>query len=228
MRRRKRYTPAYLLVLLAAIGGFFWAQEQARAIEPPRVALPANVQQVITELDLFGLFASLLPAVTPAATPTPLIPARTPEPLGALSLEAAATPDSADATLSSPSPTPVQTAISSADAALPFALAGAVRHSVEDCPGASIRGSVRDANGALLAGVRLWRYDQWGDEDVIESEAGEGERGMYAFSIGDTPNVHYAQVIDAGGVIISPVIEIQHRQGEAADALCHWVDWQQR
>jgi hypothetical protein len=122
----------------------------------------------------------------------------------------------------------VQTVISSADAALPFALAGAVRHSVEDCPGASILGSVRDANGALLAGVRLWRYDQWGDEDLNESEAGEGERGMYAFSIGDTPNVHFVQVIDAGGVIISPVIEIQHRQGEAADALCHWVDWQQR
>jgi hypothetical protein len=228
MRRRKRYTLAYLLVLLAAIGGFFLAQEQARAIEPPRIALPASMQQVITELDLFGLFARMIPAVTPAATPTPLIPARTPEPLVAQSVEAAATPGSADATLSPPPPTPVQTVISSADAALPFALAGAVRHSVEDCPGASILGSVRDANGALLAGVGLWRYDQWGDEDVNESEAGEAERGMYAFSIGDTPNVHFVQVIDAGGVIISPVIEIQHRQGEAADALCHWVDWQQR
>jgi hypothetical protein len=228
MRRRTRYTLAYLLVLLAAIGGFLLAQEQARAIEPPKLALPASAQQVITDLDLFGLFARLIPAVTPAATPTPLIPARTPEPLVVQGMELAPTPGSAPATLSPPTPTSVQTAAPSVDAALPFALAGAVRHSVEDCSDASILGSVRDAEGALLAGVRLWRYDQWGDEDVSESGAGDTDRGTYAFPVGDTPNVHYVQVIDAGGVIISPVIEIQHRQGEVVDALCHWVDWQQR
>ena len=31
-----------------------------------------------------------------------------------------------------------------------------------------------------------------------------------------------------GGTIISPVIEIQHRQGDAQNATCHWLDWVQR
>lgn len=228
MRRRKRYSLAYLLVLLVAVGGFLLVRERARAIEPPPLALPASVQQVITELDLFGLFTRLIPAVTPAATPTPLIPVRTPEPLVVQGMEPAATPDSPAATLLPPAPTPAQATTSSADAALPFTLVGAVRHGVDDCPGASILGSIRDANGVLLAGVRLWRYDQWGNEDVTDSQAGDAGRGQYGFSFDDTPNIHYVQVIDASGVIISPVMEVQHRQGEAADALCHWVDWQQR
>jgi hypothetical protein len=228
MRQRKRYGLAYLLVLLAAVGGFLLVRERARAIETPQLALPDSVQQVITELDIFGLFARLIPAVTPAASPTPLIPARTPEPVVVQGIEPAVTPGSAAVAPPPASLTPAQAAATPADVALPFALAGAVRHGVEDCPGASIRGSVRDGAGSLLAGVRLWRYDQWGNEQVVESRADDADRGQYDFPYDDTPNVHYVQVIDAGGVIISPVIEIQHRQGEAADALCHWVDWQQR
>jgi hypothetical protein len=228
MRRRKRYSLAYLLVLLAAIGGFFLVRDRARAIEPPTVALPTGVQQALTELDLFGLFGRLIPAVIPATTPTPLIPVRTPEPEVVQGIESPATPDSPAAMLPPPTPAAVQSAISSADAAPPFTLVGAVRHSFDDCQGASILGSVRDATGAPLAGVRLWRYDQWGNEDVGESGAGDTDRGRYVLSIDDTPNVHYIQVIDAGGVIISPVLEIQHRQGEAADAVCHWLDWQQQ
>ncbi|HSN75383.1 MAG TPA: hypothetical protein VL334_09915 [Anaerolineae bacterium] len=228
MQRRKRYDLAYLLVLLAAVGGFFLAREQARAIETPQLTFPGSVQQVITELDLFGLFTRLIPAVTPAASPTPVIPARTPEPVAVPGVEPAATPaDNATATLPT-SPTLSEVATAPDDAPLPFSLAGPARHSVDDCSGASIAGSIRDANGSPLAGVRLWRYDQWGNEEVTESKAGDADRGQYDFSFDDTPNIHYVQVIDAGGVIISPVIEVQHRQGEAADALCHWVDWQQR
>jgi hypothetical protein len=217
-----------LLVLLAAVGGFLLARERARAIETPQVTLPGSVQQVITELDLFGLFTRLIPAVTPAASPTPVIAARTPEPVVVQGVEPAATPTGgATATLPA-SPTLPEAATTPVDAALPFALAGPARHSVDDCPGASIRGIVRDANGSALAGVRLWRYDQFGNEEVTESQAGDADRGQYGFPFDDTPNIHYLQVIDASGVIISPVIEVQHRQGETADALCHWVDWQQR
>lgn len=228
MRRRKHYGLAYLLVLLAAVGGFLLVRERARGFETPQIALPDSVQQVIAELDLFGLFARLIPAVTPAASPTPPIPARTAEPLVVQGIEPAATPGSTAAATAPASPTAAQVATAPADAALPFVLAGEVRHSVDDCPGASIRGSVRDAAGSLLSGVRLWRYDQWGNEQVVESRADDADRGQYEFSYDDTLNVHYVQVIDAGGVIISPVIEVQHRQGEGADALCHWVDWQQR
>ena len=94
--------------------------------------------------------------------------------------------------------------------------------------GASIRGVIRDSAGNPLPGVRLWRYDQWGNEQVIESKSGDADRGQYDFPLGDTPNVHYVQVIDAAGILISPVIEIAHRQGDAPDATCHWLDWVQR
>jgi hypothetical protein len=228
MQRRKRYSLAYLLVLLVAVGGFFLARERARALEMPQVTVPGSVQQVITELDLLGLFTRLIPAVTPAAQPTPAAPARTPQPVVVQGIEPTPTPGSATVAAPPAGSTPEQVAPPAAEIALPFALAGPARHGVDDCPDASIRGSVRDAAGNLLASVRLWRYDQWGNEEVIESRTGDAERGQYVFSFGDTANIHYVQVIDAGGMIISPVVEIQHRQGESADALCHWVDWQQR
>ena len=114
------------------------------------------------------------------------------------------------------------------DAGFLFVAAGPVRHGNADCPGASIRGVVRDAGGAVLSGVRLWRYDQWGNEQVVETKGAESDLGQYDFPLGDTPNAHYVQVVDSSGVIISPVVEIQHRQGEAPDAACHWLDWVRR
>ena len=111
---------------------------------------------------------------------------------------------------------------------LPFAAAGPLRQSSGDCAGASIRGVVRDSGGNPLAAVRLWRYDQWGNEQVVETKSGDADRGSYDFPLGDTPNVHYVQVIDAAGVIISPVIEVPHRQDDAPDATCHWLDWVQQ
>ena len=228
MRRRKRYGLAYLLVLLAAVAGFLLIRERARAIQAPQIALPSSAQQVITELDLFGLFARLIPGVTPAPSPTPSIPLRTPEPVVVQGIEPTATPTAIVTATVPARPTPEQVAVSPAGPALPFAPAGAVRSSSSDCTAASIRGTVRDAAGSPLGGVRLWRYDQLGNEAVVESQSGDAGRGQYDFTFDDTVNVHYVQVIDAGGVIISPVIEIQHRQGEAADALCHQIDWQQR
>jgi hypothetical protein len=158
--------------------------------------------------------AAALPNATPdqaAQEPTPTEPALA----GATAL---ATPS-----LVPPTPTPLPV-----DSSYRFVAAGPVRQGNTDCPGASIRGVVRDASGAPLRGVRLWRYDQWGNEQVVESKTADVDAGQYDFPLGDTPNVHYIQVIDAGGVIISPVIEIQHRQGGAPDAACHWVDWVSR
>lgn len=226
MQRKKHYGLAYLLVLLAALAGFFLLRERARAVEVPQVAVPDEVRQLATDLDLLGLFTRLLPAVAPAPSPTPLLPARTAEPAIVQGVEptaalgSPATPAPAATLLPEPSPAP--------GADYPFMLAGPLRSGNDGCAEASIRGSVRDAAGAPLAGVRLWRYDQFGNEEVIESLAGDADRGQYAFSIGDAANIHFVQVIDAGGAIISPVMQIGHRQGEAADALCHWVDWQQR
>lgn len=229
MQRRRHYALAYLLVLLAAVGGFVAVRARADAVALPPIAVPDSVQQVLTDLDLFSLFTRLLPSVAPAARPTVASPARTAQPAIVEGIEPTATPASGAA-----EPQPVAVSATPEPAApplaadTPFVLAGPVRHSSDDCSGATIRGAVRDAAGSALAGVRLWRYDQWGNENVVETQAGDVERGQYSFTLDDSPNVHFVQVIDAGGAIISPVIEIQHRQGDAADALCHWVDWLQR
>lgn len=226
MQRRKRYGLGYLFVLLAAVGGFLLARDAAAGIQPPRLALPGEVQQILDELDLLGLAARLLPAVQPNVATPSATPARTAQPAVVQGIEPAATAQPAATTpASGEAPAPQPTA--PAEAAYAFALAGPVRHD-STCASASIRGSVRDAAGSLLAGVRLWRYDQWGNEEVIESSGGDAERGQYVFALGDTANSHYVQVIDAGGAIISPVVQIDHRQGETAEALCHWVDWQQQ
>jgi hypothetical protein len=226
MQRKKRYGLGYLLVLLVAVAGFFMLRERTRAVEAPQVAVPDEVRQLATDLDLLGLFARLMPAVTPAPSPTPILAARTAEPAIVQGVEPTAA--SGSPTAPAPTATSLPEPPASADADYPFALAGPVRSSNDGCSTASIGGSVRDASGAALAGVRLWRYDQFGNEEVIESSAGDADRGQYSFTIGDAANIHYVQVIDAGGAIISPVIQIDHRQGDVADALCHWVEWQQR
>lgn len=124
-------------------------------------------------------------------------------------------------------PTPTPTAVPSQPSGPAFAFmpAGAVRHSSGDCAGPSIRGTVRDAGGAPLGGVRIWRVDQWGNEQTVESKTGQADLGQYDFPLGDTPNVHYVQVVDTGGAPISPRVEVQHRQGDTVDATCHWLDW---
>lgn len=229
MQRRRHYSLAYLLVLLAAVGGFFVVRERASTVAMPQIAVPDSVQQVAAGLDLLSLFTRLMPAVVPAAQPTAASPASTAQPAIVEGIEPTETPASGAAAPQPAAATPTPDLGAPAQAAdTPFVLAGPVRHNSDDCSAAAIRGTVRDAAGSPLAGVRLWRYDQLGNEEVIETQAGDADRGEYSFALDDTANSHYVQVIDAGGAIISPVIEIQHRQGEAPDALCHWVDWLQR
>ena len=227
MQRKKHYGLAYLLVLLAAIAGFFLLRERTRAVELPQVTAPVEVQQLMADLDLLGLFTRLMPAVAPASSPTPFLAARTAEPAMVQGIEPTATPGSAATPApAAATPLPAPTAIVGVN--YPFMPAGPLRSDNQGCSEAVIGGSVRDAAGVPLAGVRLWRYDQFGNEQVVESSAGEADRGQYSFAVGDQANIHYVQVIDAGGAIISPVIQVDHGQGVTPDALCHWVDWQQR
>lgn len=230
MQRKKRYSLAYLLVLLAAAGGFVLARSLAPTVETPQVSLPGSVQQVIAEIDVFSVVARLIPAVAPASQPTRSSPVRTQQPAVVQGVQppAVVTPAAAAGTEAPAAASPPPTATATAEERYLFLLAAPVRHGADGCPGPWVGGSVRDAAGNLLAGVRLWHYDQWGNEQVTETQGGDADRGQYGFALGDVPNIHYVQLIDADGSIISPVAEIQHRQGDAADALCHWVDWQQR
>jgi hypothetical protein len=255
MHQRWHSGLAFLLVALAAVAGAYLARQVVGPIEPqlPRLDVAASLQDVFSGIDINSLIPRRNPAQTPgpegdlgeaglAAVPSPEpiiepgpaqpiagVPDVTPAADAASASGGEATPVPAEAipTQAPPTPTPTEPSANSA-ANVPFAMAGAVRNSSDGCPGPSIRGTVRDAAGSPLPGIRLWRYDQWGNEQVVETKSGAEDAGQYDFPLGDTPNVHYVQVVDAGGAIVSPVIEIQHRQGEAPDANCHWIDWVQR
>lgn len=247
MRQRHRYGLAFLLVVVAAAAGSWWAARRIGPVEVPQVGLVDQVATLVAEVDLLALLPAVptprqtaqpAPTASPAAptstaqapvglTPTPQeeatgqTSAETPIPVPTVVPTPAAPGPTARPTATPAPPTPTPTA----QAAYPFVPAGPVRHTSGDCPGPSIRGVVRDAAGNGLAGVRLWRYDQWGNQQTVESKSAAGEVGRYDFPLGDTPNVHYVQVVDAGGVPISPRVEVPHRQGEAGDNACHWLDW---
>jgi hypothetical protein len=258
MRRKHLYGLAFLAVFAAAVTGFVLARRLIGPIEAPRVDAVAQLQTVLEEVDVFALLPrrSPVPARTLVPTPAQGTAAAPRVTVGPVIVEPAVAPTRvitdaaalpsvlpdqaaqdgtpteparADATaIATPTPAPPTPTPLPVDTADQFVAAGPVRHGSADCPGASIRGVVRDLSGAPLRGVRLWRYDQWGNEQVVESKTADADAGQYDFPLGDTPNVHYVQVIDAGGIVISPVIEIQHRQGDTPDAACHWLDWVSR
>ncbi|NLE75327.1 MAG: hypothetical protein GX605_01070 [Chloroflexi bacterium] len=107
-----------------------------------------------------------------------------------------------------------------------FTAVGGVRHDdTQGCYANYIRGTVRDAQGTPLEGVRVRAYDQWGNEAVAFSKGGT-DLGQYDVVIGSTPNLWYVVVLDSAGNPISPVVEVPHRQeGPHQKACWHWVDW---
>lgn len=201
------------------------SQRPSPTAEPTVLAaLPAPLASVPQEATPV---ATALVTATAAAAPSELATAVPPSDTPAAPAPPTAT-ERPTATPAPATPTPTSAPAPPPSAAYAFVLAGALRHGSGDCPGPSIRGLVRDAAGNPLPGVRLWRYDQWGNQQTVETKSGQVDLGQYDFPLGDTPNVHYVQVVDAGGSPISPTVEVQHRQGDAADAACHWIDWVRR
>ncbi len=249
MRQRRHYALAFLLVLLAAVAGAWLGLRLVQPVEMPQLDVVASLQEAVAGVDINaliprrrpvpGLDTQPGPTVTaaPPASPAADEPASLPLPPESVTGTVAAgaepspiptlvTPAGEDtpalAPVTSPSSAPSPTPAGVAFAFLP---AGPVRHTPDGCPGASIRGTVWDTAGNPLPGVRLWRYDQYGNEQTVETKAGSADLGQYDFVLGDTPNVHYVQVVDVGGSPVSPRLEVQHRQGDVADAMCHTVDW---
>ena len=213
MRRNKHYGFGYLLVVLAALVGFVWFGQRARGFEMPRLEISQDLKDLAYELDFFALL--------PRATPVPSATERTTDASAALSPSAAAPLSQSVTSTPLPTPTPVLT-----PSAYAFMPVGEVLHTNDACPQAAIAGVVRNASGDPLPEVRIWRYDLFGNEEVVSTAIENGERGQFRLLIKDTADTHYVQIVDAGGVVISPVMAVDHRQGNAGDALCHLIDWQ--
>lgn len=246
------------VLLVAAAGAYAAARAVGQVdVEMPRLDLLASVQEIVGDIDLNALIPRSSPSSAnpqPVAEPTVPSPQATVEQAAAATAPPPVAPSAAitttatvepalpaeppavitipaerpTATPAPPTPTPTVASQPAPSTAFPFMPVGAVRHSSGDCAGPSIRGTVRDAAGNPLPDVPLWRYDQWGNQQTVASKSGAADLGQYDFPLGDIANVHYVQVVDAGGSPISPAVEIQHRQGDAADAACHWLDWVRR
>lgn len=160
---------------------------------------------------------------TPPTIPTPLPPTPTavpPTPTGQPPTPTPVAPLPTDTPTRPPSPTPTPRPLHL------FEPAGPVRHDKEQaCFANYIRGTVRDAQGNPLEGVRIYGYDQWGNEAFATSKGG-ADLGQWDIVIGGTPDVWYVVVVDGAGNALSPIVEVPHRQeGPDREACWHWLDW---
>ncbi len=236
-----RHTGRYgLSFLLALIAGLFGAVISLKAIKPPDFSQLARTDPEGGINFISTVLAQAAPA-TPAARgvtptprptptsasalviPTPVPPTPTPTPIPTQPSTPNARVSQQPTPTPPPSPTPTP---EPPEETYEFVLAAPVRHTTEGCVGQAIRGTVYDANGNPLPGVRLWMYDQWANEAYAESKSGAIDLGQYDFPIfHNSPTTFYITVLGPDGAPISPTVEVYHRQGPFQAANCHWVDW---
>jgi penicillin-binding protein 1C len=107
-----------------------------------------------------------------------------------------------------------------------YLLAAPIAHD-NNCPGSYIMGRVLDATGAPTPGVTIKFRDEWGNQASTVSKSGSNDFGMFDFPIpSNSPHELYLWIVDPADNPISPIITIQHRQGEAADLPCHHLVFQ--
>ncbi|MBC7224169.1 MAG: hypothetical protein H5T59_07840 [Anaerolineae bacterium] len=219
---RRSYALAFLVILIifclgayVGISTFVMALPKLEALLSRAAApTPTAVSQA----------PATVPLVTPTAPtiPTPQPPTPTPVPPTPTSPPATPTPEGPP----TPTPTPRPSPTSTSPPYL-FVPAGPVRHDAEQaCFANYIRGTVRDAQGNPLEGVRIYAYDQWGNEAFATSKGG-ADLGQWDIVIGGTPDVWHVVVVDGEGNALSPVVDVPHHQEGPDKAACwHWLDWQ--
>ncbi len=105
-----------------------------------------------------------------------------------------------------------------------FRLGQPITHN-RTCPGNYIMGQVQNANGAPVAGVHIALVDQWGNRALAVSKDGANDFGLYDFPVNYFANRYTLTVVDDGGNPLSAPAVVDHLQGDAGDAPCHWVLW---
>ncbi len=235
--RRYGYALAFILVLLlACVGGFlggrFLLARLQQDLMPPQAGWTPPAPATLGQAG----------AQTPAAT-TPGAASTLPAQPAATALVAPTPTSMPPASVASPSPTPTVPAASTDEAVTPsptipesptparaylYALARPVRYSTGDCPGIYVLGQVTDRTGAPVPDVRLYLVDQYGNAATAVSKSGATDAGRYDFPIGGPARRFFLTVIDAGGLQLSPQVEIGFGLAPEPQATCFWVDWRRR
>lgn len=223
----KGYAFGFLIILLVAGLGLYVAytgfqaardtlRAQATAVPTEQVGLatrvPTRVRVTLTPTLAPVLTATL--AITPTVPPT-AEPAG--EPTAVPVVEPTEAPQPTEAPLPTrppqPPPTPQPAFQFRVVAARPDAARGGCCY---------IFGTVRDAGGNPLEGVRVQISNQW-STPVVASTKGGADLGKYDFPIGTDKVTWYVSIVDAGGNRISSEAVVQFDVTVAGQ---YMVDWQ--
>lgn len=220
---RRSYALAFLVILIVFCLGAYAGVSAFVTVLPRLEALFSRTAEASPTPAL------LPPTREPLATPTaPTIPTPRPPTPTAVPPTPTGYPPTSTTTAPSPTHTPVRPPTPSPTPRPRhlFEPAGPVRHDKDQaCFANYIRGTVWDAQGTPLEGVRIYAYDQWGNEAFATSKGGV-DLGQWDIVIGGTPDVWYVVVVDGAGNALSPIVEVPHHQeGPDKEACWHWLDW---
>ena len=231
----KGYSLGFLIVLLVivlglyvAITGFMSSREAQRAqsavaasteaakpsATPTRPAPTPTATAIEIPSPVAGLTATMTAmvsavvteAVTEAVPPTETAP---PQPTQAPAVQPTDTPP---VVVQPPTPVP----------AYPFRLAGppAMDPNYQFC--CYVYGTVKDAAGNGLEGVRVQAFNEWTTNPPALTKGG-AELGRYDIPIGHEVVTWYVVIVDQAGTQISPQVQIQWNPDEANGFR---IDWQ--
>ena len=216
------YAFGFLIVLVIVLLGLYVAFTGFRAARDAQLAqASAEPTQRPDQATRVPTRASLTPSATLQQLSTPL-PAAT-EPLAPAPTEAGAPaePAAPPENTATPEPTVTLPPTATPQPAFEFrVLASRPDPSRGGC--CYIFGTVRDAGGNMMEGIRVQLSNQW-NAPVVATTKGGTDLGKYDFPIGTDKVAWYVSVVDANGNRISTEAVIQFDVGVAGQ---YMVDWQ--
>ena len=172
------------------------------------------------------------PTRTPIVIPTPVAPLPepyTPAPTPTTLQAKQATPNTVETEVSTTQPAETSTPEAVQGPAGPFQAKGAVRESQGDCGGTYVLGFVTDRAGERLPGIRLRLVDEYNNEALAITKAGQADLGRYDFPLAGPARRFSIAIVDESGSPLSRSVGFAY-YGDSPDAqaTCYWIDWQRR
>jgi hypothetical protein len=236
MRQRLYAIVFALVLLLIVLGAFFGARFVVQRFRQdftfrqdwtPSQWTPASAEVTPT----LALVPTQRLTNTPLVIPTPMVPS--PEPYTAAP-ELTSTPaEEATAvveqtqvptqSVETPTLEPTQPPVG------PYQAKAGVRYSQGDCGGTYVLGFVTDRAGNLSPGVRLRLVDEFDNESLAVTKAGQADQGRYDFPVAGPPRKFSIGVVDDNGYPLSGTVGFAYYGNSPdAQATCYWIDWQRR
>jgi hypothetical protein len=216
------------LGLYVAFTGFMSSREATRAQAPDEAAGPVAqasdtaAPPAASPTPTIFLLPTPVPGITATLTAVALPAVTEPAPPESTEPPPPAPTEPPPAELPTDTPVPAQPPTPAPVPSYQFRLAGPAfpDPNVPNC--CYIVGTVRDAAGNGLEGVRVQASNEWNSLPPAVTKGG-AETGKYDITIGDDPVTWYITVVDANGSQISTQVQVQF---DPTVANGYRVDWQ--